>query len=186
VDNQDGGGFSIFVDGAVAAVTNASTVTGEQFSGIKGHGQVAVTAGQVVKLRNESGGTVTTQTATSEPFNYVTFRVIPHTINAGDAAIGVNQSWQNVLGSRSSGVTYTNTTGKPIQVAVEAISSTTTGHNVAITFEVSGLAVAESNSQSSGNSVSANTFIIVPAGSTYEATISGTGSPSLNKWMELR
>ena len=32
------------------------------------------------------------------------------------SGVGVGQTWQNLTGSRSSGVTYTNSTGKPIQV----------------------------------------------------------------------
>ena len=32
--------------------------------------------------------------------------------------LGVGQTWQNVTGSRSSGVTYTNNTGKPIQLYI--------------------------------------------------------------------
>lgn len=43
------------------------------------------------------------------------------TINGHNIAggfIGTGQTWQNVIGSRSRGVTYTNTTGKPIMVVV--------------------------------------------------------------------
>lgn len=47
------------------------------------------------------------------------------TIGAGSAAdsIGVNQSWQDVRFARSAGVSYQNTTGKPIMVDVQADSS---------------------------------------------------------------
>ena len=34
------------------------------------------------------------------------------------SALGTGQTWQDVTSSRSSGVTYTNTTGKPIQIYI--------------------------------------------------------------------
>ena len=36
-----------------------------------------------------------------------------------DRDFGVNQSWQDVTGSRSKNVVYTNNTGKPIEVAIK-------------------------------------------------------------------
>ena len=36
-----------------------------------------------------------------------------------DRDFGVNQSWQDVTGSRAKGVVYTNNTGKPIEVAIK-------------------------------------------------------------------
>ena len=40
-------------------------------------------------------------------------------IGSGDipSGVGVGQSWQDVTSSRATGVTYTNTTGKPITVS---------------------------------------------------------------------
>ena len=37
--------------------------------------------------------------------------------------LGVGQTWQDLSGSRSTGVTYTNTTGKPIMVSLSMLYS---------------------------------------------------------------
>ena len=44
--------------------------------------------------------------------------------SAASTAFGVGQSWQNVTGSRSTGVTYTNNTGRPIFVIVQVGAQT--------------------------------------------------------------
>lgn len=85
--------------------------------------------------------------------------------------LGVGQTWQNVSGSRVSGTTYTNSTGRPILVSVGATiwlaSAIVDGVSVAVT----------------GTSNVVNVSFVVPAGSTYSATI---GSGSINVWAELR
>lgn len=81
--------------------------------------------------------------------------------------IGVGQTWQDVTASRASGVTYTNSTGKPIQVVVEANSSTTS------TFTINGVAVAK---------YSLFGTYVIPNGITY----SSVPSSGLGKWIELR
>jgi len=90
--------------------------------------------------------------------------------------IGVNQTWQDVSGSRSASVVYTNTTGKPIQVNIwtDAISSATAD------IAVDGATRAFSDF---GSGVIGNSFatVIVPNNSTYEYT----GSTIL-EWHELR
>lgn len=87
--------------------------------------------------------------------------------------IGVGQTWQNVLGSRAAGVTYTNTTGRPILVNI-VLSTGTAGR----TFIVNGINVASFDNSGAVDFSSA----IVPAGGTY--SISGAASISL--WSELR
>jgi len=72
--------------------------------------------------------------------------------------IGVGQTWQYVSGSRSDGVTYTNSTGKPIVVFVNAGASPSgrikvDGH----VFDWSVLGATDEAGTA-----------IVPAGSTYE------------------
>ena len=96
-------------------------------------------------------------------------------------SIGVGQTWQNVTASRSAGVTYTNTTGKPIEIAIQtSISNSTTG----ISIFVDGLDVVLS--QSSISSGTQYTFgnVIVPDRSTYSLTILAGGV--LRRWYELR
>lgn len=83
--------------------------------------------------------------------------------------LGVNQTWQDVAASRSSGVTYTNTTGKPIFVVVSGNGSSS-GSVV-----INGITI---------QSVTTNIFscppFIVPDSSTYTVTW------GFLKWSELR
>lgn len=92
-------------------------------------------------------------------------------------AVGVGQTWQNVTASRVIGTTYTNSTGKPIQVAI-AIDMTGT---LSFNFIVDGVTVRAITSTSAAFSDGVS-GIIVPAGATYQAT--GTGF--LVNWTELR
>lgn len=98
------------------------------------------------------------------------------TINAGISLatansydIGVGQTWQDVTASRVSGTTYTNTTGKPIQVYVNGNG---TGSPVVV---VNGVQIA----YDTVNYFVPPTFI-VPNGATYSVTV------AISKWSELR
>ena len=84
--------------------------------------------------------------------------------------IGVNQTWQDVTASRAVGVTYTNTTGKPIQVAY-------TSWGLALIL-VNSLEIVKSQS---GNWIVSFSFI-VPNGATYKITDGSMGT----HWSELR
>lgn len=80
------------------------------------------------------------------------------------AATGTRgQTWQNVAGSRVSGTTYTNTTGRPIMVSIDA-----NGGSVI----VNGLTIA---------TAAFGVHIIVPAGSTYSVS-----AGAIEGWLELR
>lgn len=89
------------------------------------------------------------------------------------ASLAQGQTWQNLTGSRSSGVTYTNSTGKPIQVAVSVDLQAGAQY-----FVVDGV-----NILSWDNTVAEvnHGCVIVPNGSTYvvNATI-------IVHWAELR
>lgn len=88
--------------------------------------------------------------------------------NVSNNAIGYNQTWQSV--GRADGVTYTNTTGRPIMIAV-----TITGTNAGVQLYISGLLIAQNDTDgfSDGMSVSA----IIPSGATYRYNSNGgTGS----------
>jgi hypothetical protein len=95
-------------------------------------------------------------------------------------AIGDGQTWQSVVGSRALGTTYTNSTGKPIMVNVAAtIINTTT-----ITAVVDGVTVAQENGTGASSNAPATVSFIVPNGSTY--SVSNSGSTTLTVWAELR
>lgn len=91
--------------------------------------------------------------------------------------LGVGQTWQTVTGSRSLGVTYTNSTGKPIMVNVRA-TMTDASNTVVIT--VGG--VATGGGSASNTNIAAHSTV-VPPGATYVATAAGG---SLSLWAELR
>lgn len=86
------------------------------------------------------------------------------------ASLGQGQTWQDVSASRASGVTYTNSTGKPIMVA---ISQSLSGG----TITIGGV----SRMYASGASVQPFVFI-VPNGVTYMASITIYST----YWHELR
>lgn len=91
----------------------------------------------------------------------------------------VGQTWQDVIGSRSDGVTYTNSTGKPIQVVVTASSPA----NQTSSFSIDGNIVA--NGVAGNNTLYRPVYqLIIPDGSTYQLTLGGTSS--LQLWWELR
>ena len=90
--------------------------------------------------------------------------------------IGVGQTWQSLTGSRSLGTTYTNTTGRPIQVTASV-------QNTASAV-VGGVTIFNSYTVSCCGVPQISYFplsFIVPDGTTY--SISGSG---LAVWAELR
>ena len=95
--------------------------------------------------------------------------------------LGVRQTWQDLTGSRSSGVTYTNNTGKPIMISVIA-----RGRDATVTIYVgSVLVVAQTDIfDSAGNASTGST--IVPAGATYTVTSTNKYGVNVTSWSELR
>lgn len=92
-------------------------------------------------------------------------------VTTSNNAIGVGQIWQDLIASRSSNTTYTNTTGKPIQVAV------TTDFSISY-FYIDGNQVSVTGD--GNNNITATHVFIIPNGSTYSF------SGRLKKWWELR
>jgi hypothetical protein len=93
-------------------------------------------------------------------------------------SIGVGQTWQNLTSSRSPGITYTNTTGKPIMVIVMSQGSNPYGASSEIIVDGIQVMVSVNYNPSDQNAVTA----IVPNGSTYSANSSWV----YNGWRELR
>lgn len=88
-----------------------------------------------------------------------------------DQRVGVNQTWQNLTASRAIGTTYTNNTGRPIQVVFSG------GNNANYIFTVQGVTVAQWTQNNSQATVSA----IIPNGNTYSVA-----NGSVGVWAELR
>ena len=105
---------------------------------------------------------------------------ITGTANSLNAGLGVNQTWQSVIGSRALGTTYTNSTGKPIMVSVVSTKINTT----TLTAVVSGVTVAIESGTGATANANATLCFIVPNGATY--SVSNSGASTLNAWAELR
>ena len=94
-------------------------------------------------------------------------------------ALGIGQTWQDVLASRSAGTSYQNTTGLPIAVNLGANSSTTARLAQISTDNVNWVSVG--NIGTSASVVTSCSFV-VPNNVYYRVS----GSTSLNVWAELR
>ena len=92
---------------------------------------------------------------------------------AANPAIGVSQTWQDVTGSRSKNVNYTNNTSRPIQILIKFDPD---GDNSVLTISGHPFNVTDNQSEF----VSA----IIPIGGTYK--LSAWGVASEIKWLELR
>lgn len=98
------------------------------------------------------------------------------------SSLGLSQTWQNMTASRVSGVTYTNTTGKPIQVFV--VGADGAGTNPTITAVVGGLTLVSSALYDAGTGGgTAFMQFIVPNGATYSVTVT---TSTISRWNELR
>jgi hypothetical protein len=95
------------------------------------------------------------------------------------SSLGYGQTWQNVSGSRALGTTYYNTTGRPISVIASAYSS---AGAITITVVVNGVTI-QSTPGAAANYSSWSSFVVPPGGS---YSVSGSGTPVLNGWTELR
>lgn len=103
------------------------------------------------------------------------------------SSIAVNQSWQNVVGSRALGVTYTNTTGKPIQLSVTCNSNNASG--VVMQLQINGVTMArQGTAQVASADSRCNVTHIIPNGATYcvLSTSGSNGIVGLQLWYELR
>lgn len=102
--------------------------------------------------------------------------------------LGYNQTWRNVTGSRSKGVTYTNTYGKPIAVSVMAYAKAS-GNIIEILVDgeiVNSTSVyyMPDAQEYTDDQRYLGAFAIVPPGATYKADADGTDT--IFRYMELR
>jgi hypothetical protein len=104
---------------------------------------------------------------------------ISGTANSLNAGIGVNQTWTDVTASRAIGTTYTNSTGKPIMVA---ISYTNTVGSTVQGLVIGGVTVYAAGSEVGNGS---GFSLLVPNGATY-VTITNGGTMTKVTWYELR
>lgn len=91
--------------------------------------------------------------------------------------IGVGQTWQDLTASRILGTTYTNSTGKPIEVSAY---SNVANVSKQIDMIINGVIV---NTHSITGTAVVWGSMIVPPGATYKISMNGD---SIYKWSELR
>ena len=146
---------------------------GEDWSAIVTDKQLATKAA-LLHTHTWSQVTGKPETATRWPtFAEVTDKPTIHT------PIGVGQAWQNVTGSRAKGTTYTNTTGRPIQILVQYQDSASGGTGA--TFKIGSL------SRTTGDLTGRDGYpywfsAVITNGDTYSIS----GGVDLPAWWELR
>lgn len=99
--------------------------------------------------------------------------------NATSHGLGYGQTWQDVKASRSLGITYTNSTSKPILVLVAILVSS--GANLTLTINGVNL---NQHFGLSGTQFIAPISFVVPAGQTYLLT--NLAASAIQNWAELR
>jgi hypothetical protein len=131
-----------------------------------------VTAGGVALVNNATNQTIAgIKTFTSSPVvpTPTTDTQAANKTYVDDKTIGWGQTWQNVTASRSAGVFYTNTTGKPIFIKVNVRNTVNSSSYI-------------DNRPICNHNVKTDFTAIIPDGSTY---ILGSGVTFYN-WSELR
>lgn len=159
-------------DGTTAGGTQLATLTGGSVPTAQLPDATTTTKG-IVKLNN-----TLTSTSTTEALTAAQGKVLKDSLDS--TSFGVGQTWQDLTSSRASGVTYTNTTGKPKSVAVIAGYYDQDGGLQAL---VDGVTVGELYGEApSGNGYWKGTLnFTVPLSSTYRIE----GGSNVLRWVEL-
>lgn len=129
-----------------------------------------------IVIAGDTSGSVTLQAPAVAGGTVVTLPATTGTAALTSDIIGVGQTWQNVLGSRVSGTTYTNSTGKPIMVMVSA-NRANSGYSMTVVVNGVTIVTADTSGVFYG---SYDLSFIVPSGNTYVVT------GSIRGWAELR
>lgn len=166
--NYDLGSVDVYVNGIRLASTDfvATSLTSVTISG-------GLNAGDIVELVSFGAFTVADTYTKAETDNKLGFKA-----NTTDLKeIGVGQTWQDVTASRVAGITYTNTTGKPIMVNVWS-----NGANSTIASLTINSTVIDSYSVNTSTGALAKIHGLIPDGATYSVSM----TPAVSKWSELR
>ncbi len=99
-------------------------------------------------------------------------------------SLGVNQTWQDVSGSRAQGTSYQNSTGVPIMVAVSSSYGGNTWFNFEVSTNNSSWIILNSNFTSDSTGIAE--FSTVIPDDTYYRYRRLSGGGNITKWVELR
>ena len=154
-------------DGSTVGGTILATITGGLIPASQLPAATTSTQGAVV-LNNTLTSTSTTQASTAAQAKVL-----------NDQAFGVGQTWQDVTASRALGTTYTNSTGKPIQVSVVVRDSSVYD---GLHFFVNGTAVVVMPDIAGASYGFQQLTITVPSTQTYKLETANL----LHSWVELR
>tara|TARA_R110001599_G_scaffold348090_1_gene574978 strand:- start:294 stop:983 length:690 start_codon:yes stop_codon:yes gene_type:complete len=125
------------------------------------------------------------QAGTGTTESFVSPAKVKSAINAFTPdSLGVNQTWQDVIGSRSQGTAYQNTTGSPIMVAVRVGFAGNTFYNFEVSTDNSTYLII--NSSFVSNSTMVMNFNVVVPNNTYYRFRRTSGGSGISGWMELR
>ena len=153
-------------DGEVTVDTTNKTLRVHDGSTVGGIRLATLSSVQeAVVLNNTVTSTSTTQALTAAQGKVL-----------NDQAFGIGQTWQDVTASRVVNTTYTNSTGKPLEVMIVVNGGASTSGNL---LQINGVNVAEFYIHSN---MTAPFCFTVPAGQTYRINITST----INSWSELR
>ena len=179
-------------DSAPVFNTKANAFVGHQ-SGVY-VGEVNTWATEANALRDEVNGIVATIPVGSiNDYLIGTDKVWSSTkVNAEllkKVSIGIGQSWQNLTTSRSSNTTYTNNTGKPIQIKITGTRQAVVGY-IIFSLVVNGLTSVNTAVSSAGVYAYTTQTAIIPDGGTYLVTttsdVGNNLTADLYAWHELR
>ena len=168
LSSQDADSVAI-TGGTITGITDLTVADG-------GTGQSTLAANAVL-IGNDTSGITSVSPSTSG--NVLTSDGTAW-ISAENASVGIGQTWQDVAGSRAINSTYTNTTGKPIQVSVIVSANP---NQTSATLVVNGLNVARIQNQFGDRALVGSLSAIVPDGVSYSVSAS---SSSIVSWSELR
>ena len=145
----------------------------------------------LIKKDGTSAGTINadglfnntlTSTNTNQALTAAQGKVLKDTLNtAVSSSFGVGQTWKNLTSSRASGVTYTNSTGKPIHVFL-AVKD---GIGGGLRLVIGGVTIFNFTYD-----LPAWVFypvsVIIPDNTDYSFTWAGNSPSDLLTWSELR
>jgi len=173
--------MSVIIDGTSGITSPTLDLTSGQLSVADGGTGVSTSTGSGNNVLSTSPTLVTPDLGTPSAVVLTNATGTSNSLNAG---IGVGQTWTDVSGSRAFATTYTNSTGKPIQLGI--CIGTPSSANAYVNFSINGVIVALVGVTSAATpSIDSMINHIIPNGATYLVSV-GTGSPSLVKWWELR